>query len=96
MTRTVQPRSWTFLNDTGKNLNENNDKGEAEDKDEEEDELSLLLSVHASLNTLSDALDKLDYAQNKFVEKMNRLNHTRNNLSRAIGGLKCLIHGEDT
>jgi hypothetical protein len=61
MTQTVQPRSWAYLSETGKDLNIN--------KPETEDNMSLLLSVFDSLNTLCEKLSRLAYVlQRKNIE----------------------------
>jgi len=62
MTKTIQPRSWALLSETGKDLTLK--------KPEAEDNMSLLLSVFDSLNTLHEMLFKLNSAiERKIIEQ---------------------------
>jgi hypothetical protein len=61
MTQTVQPRSWTYLGEMGKDLTIN--------KPETEDNVGLLLSIFDSLNSLNEKLNRLNYViQRKNME----------------------------
>jgi len=53
MTKTIQPRSWTLIDNIGKDLTVK--------KTEPEDNMGLLLSVFDSLNKLCEKLSRLNY-----------------------------------
>jgi hypothetical protein len=63
MTQTIQPRSWAYLSEAGKDLTIH--------KPETEDSMSLLLSIFDSLNNLCEKLNRLNYVlQRKNIEYM--------------------------
>jgi hypothetical protein len=63
MTKTVQVRSWAYLNESGKDINI--------DKPQKEDDRRLLLSLFDSLNNLYETLSRLHYAmERKIMERI--------------------------
>ena len=63
MTHTIQPRSLAFLNERG--------RGSAINNPETETNINLLFPVIESLNKLSEALSRLDYALKKQEMELN-------------------------
>jgi len=65
MTKTTQPCSFVMLGETHEELTTG--------KTETQDNMRLLLSVYDSLNSLSKALNKMDYYQNSLCRNLSTL-----------------------